>query len=192
MRYAAAAFILMGLVVPTCPAIADARDTVLLNLARCGAIADARTWLDCYYGAAQPMRGQLGLPPAPESQTRLSGGGAPAPNITPAPQPGGANTQIASAPAPRRSSGGFFTNLLGGTPVLSNIAVSSYAFDHGGFITVTLANGQTWQQESADSSFAQWRGPASHYVVSISKGALGSFNMQAAGDNKLYKVHRIR
>src|ERR1700761_3729303 len=50
------------------PGWADARDDVLTAVQRCRLVTDARSWLDCYYGAAQPMRGQLGLPPAPLSQ----------------------------------------------------------------------------------------------------------------------------
>ena len=186
MRYAAAPLILLCLATP---AFADARDTVLLNLARCGAVSDARTWLECYYGAAQPMRGQLGLPPAPQSQTRLSAGQTDEQPLAPT---GNAQLAVAAPPPPRRSSGGFFSDLLGGSPVVTNVAVSAYSFNGSGIFTVTLANGQVWQQESADDSFAQWRGPAGRYRVSISKGALGSYNMQASGDNKLYKVRRIR
>ena len=44
------------------------RDDVLANVQRCAGITDNRTWLNCFYGAAQPMRAQLGLPPAPQSQ----------------------------------------------------------------------------------------------------------------------------
>ena len=53
------------------PALAAARDDVLYGISRCGGIADDRTWLDCVYGAAQPMRAQLGLQPAPASQQKL-------------------------------------------------------------------------------------------------------------------------
>ena len=54
------------------PAIADTtRDEVLAGVARCGVIHDDRVWLDCVYGANQPMRAQLGLTPAPEFQQRL-------------------------------------------------------------------------------------------------------------------------
>ena len=38
---------------------------------RCDSITDEHTWLDCYYGAAQPVRAELGLPPAPVSQQSL-------------------------------------------------------------------------------------------------------------------------
>src|ERR1700761_6018227 len=55
----------------TLPALAAPRDDVLFGISRCGGIADDRTWLDCVYGAAQPMRAKLGLPPAPASQQAL-------------------------------------------------------------------------------------------------------------------------
>jgi len=38
---------------------------------RCAGIASARIWLDCYYGAAQPVRAALGLVPAPADQVGL-------------------------------------------------------------------------------------------------------------------------
>jgi hypothetical protein len=46
---------------------ADAREDAMLRLPRCSAIADGRQYLDCYYAAAQPMRGQLGLAAAPQA-----------------------------------------------------------------------------------------------------------------------------
>ena len=53
------------------PALADARVDVVSGLTRCANITDDRQWLECYYGAAQPMRAWLGLPPAPQSQLKL-------------------------------------------------------------------------------------------------------------------------
>src|ERR1700759_681114 len=53
------------------PALADARVDVVNGLARCAVLTDDRQWLDCYYGAAQPMRAQLGLTPAPQAQLQL-------------------------------------------------------------------------------------------------------------------------
>src|SRR5271154_1492429 len=65
----------LGLAAPllalAAPALAAPRDDVLYGISRCGGIADDRTWLDCVYGAAQPMRAKLGLPPAPASQQAL-------------------------------------------------------------------------------------------------------------------------
>jgi len=50
---------------------AGPRDDVKAGSQRCDSISDDRTWLNCYYGAAQPVRAELGLPAAPESQQSL-------------------------------------------------------------------------------------------------------------------------
>src|SRR6185437_4654039 len=49
---------------------ADAREDVVRSMTRCAAYTEDRQWLECYYGAAQPMRAWLGLPPAPQSQLK--------------------------------------------------------------------------------------------------------------------------
>jgi hypothetical protein len=51
---------------------ARARDDVLAGAFRCGVVADSRTWLNCYYGAAQPMRGALGLAAVLPAQAQLA------------------------------------------------------------------------------------------------------------------------
>lgn len=56
------------------------RDDALTGAIRCGVVADSRQWLDCYYGAAQPVRAALGLAPALAAQVQLAS----------APPPGGA------------------------------------------------------------------------------------------------------
>lgn len=43
----------------------------MINVYRCAGHASTRVWLDCYYGAAQPQRAALGLPPAPPAQVAL-------------------------------------------------------------------------------------------------------------------------
>src|SRR3569833_2449964 len=53
------------------PAAARPADEALSGAFRCAAIGDMRTWLDCYYGAAQPVRAASGMKPAPDTQTRL-------------------------------------------------------------------------------------------------------------------------
>jgi len=54
------------------PAQARPRDDALSGAFRCAAIADSRAWLDCYYGAAQPVRAALGLAPALAAQLKLA------------------------------------------------------------------------------------------------------------------------
>lgn len=63
-----AACLLLGL---CAPAAARSRDDVMINVYRCAGHASTRVWLDCYYGAAQPQRAALGLPPAPPAQVAL-------------------------------------------------------------------------------------------------------------------------
>jgi hypothetical protein len=61
----------IGMLALARPAVARPRDDVMSNAFRCAAIGDIKTWLDCYYGAAQPAREALGMPPASVGQTRL-------------------------------------------------------------------------------------------------------------------------
>jgi len=69
------------LLVLAMPAQARPRDDVLSGAFRCAVIADSRMWLDCYYGAAQPARTALSMPPALAAQVKLAAappaGGAP-------------------------------------------------------------------------------------------------------------------
>jgi hypothetical protein len=66
--------IVAALMLTAVPAMAQQRprDAVMAGAYRCSATGAPRQWLDCYYGAAQPARNQLGLPPAPQSQIALS------------------------------------------------------------------------------------------------------------------------
>src|SRR3954468_21331370 len=54
------------------PAAARPRDDALSGAIRCGVVPDSRQWLDCYYGAAQPMRTALRLPPFLPVQLQLA------------------------------------------------------------------------------------------------------------------------
>jgi hypothetical protein len=56
---------------PLAAAHAGPRDDVKAGSARCDTISDDHTWLNCYYGAAQPVRAELGLPAAPDAQQTL-------------------------------------------------------------------------------------------------------------------------
>src|SRR5436853_3996123 len=111
--------LLAGLVLLAQNAVAGpARDEVMSGAARCAGIADDRTWLDCFYGSAQPMRATLGLPPAPPAQTKL------------VPPPGasynGADANRYSAPQKSR---GFLADFLGSSkPIVSDVPMQSYKF----------------------------------------------------------------
>ena len=212
--------ILAAAVLPSGTALADARQDVMFGAQRCAGIADDRTWLDCFYGSAQPMRAQLGLPPAPANQQRLvpqlapayaapvyappvyappaapayAAPGYAAPNYA-APRPAVATTANGlpvPPPLPRRRSDGFFGSVLGSSrPVTTNQRMVSWDIGKGGKFVVTLANGEEWEQVLGDTNKVSWHGDASRHVVNVYEGALGTYNMNVSDDSTLYKVHRI-
>jgi hypothetical protein len=162
--------VLIGLALLTQGAAAEpTRDEVMSGAARCAGIADNRTWLDCFYGSAQPMRALLGLAPAPPAQIRL------------VPPPGAAYIApdaARSAPQPEKSRG-FLADLLGSSkPIASNVPMASYKFARDGIFTVVLQNGETYRQQESDTTLAKWNKPASSYRVTII----------SSGDNFILKV----
>jgi hypothetical protein len=148
------------------------RDEVMSGAFRCSGSGSERQWLDCYYASAQPMRAVLGLPPMPSAGLAL----APA-ETRPVPLANGFGT-----PAPPK----FKDN-----PDRMTSRMASYTFDNHGVFTVTLANGQVWQQVAGDTTFAHWKRPAENYVVRISHGFLGSYNLQVTKEPGLFKVLRV-
>jgi hypothetical protein len=172
-------FVALGLAALTLPAMAAPRDDVLFGISRCGGIADDRTWLDCVYGAAQPMRAKLGLPPAPASQQAL----------VPPPIPGqvAPNVQAMAAPpamTPEEQKNYDEYSKLSVVPrFILRMAtpkdeptepvttLKTYKFDAAGYFTVTLANGETWRQDPSDTLFAHWNKAAGTYSAQIIPGS---------------------
>src|SRR5580700_9330695 len=114
------------------PALADTRSDILATFNRCGVFADDRTWLNCIYGAVQPMRSQLGLPPAPASQTNLVPSTVPMSQLPPPPPP--PPPPLPSSPPPpspavrqaNNGGGSFMAFLAGGQHVLTNMPLTTY------------------------------------------------------------------
>jgi hypothetical protein len=162
------------------------RDSVYSAFTRCNQIRDDRQWLDCVYGAAQPMRGELGLPPAPDSQVRL----VPAePDVRSSKQSN--IPPPASVPSANHRTG-FLSYLLGGNSIIENSKLKSYDFDRSGHFIVVLSNGEIWQQAADDQVLASWRGSPAQYTVSIQTGALGSYTLMVEDEDRAYKVRRAR
>ena len=175
-------FLLLALLpLAVTPAFAGPRDDVMSASSRCAGISDDRSWLDCYYGAAQPMRAQLGLAPAPASQLAK----VPPASSVARTAPQAAPARAASAPA---SNGGFINGLFGNNHGLTTIA--SYRFDKRGLFTVTLGNGQTWEQLSNDTNFAHWREAGSKYRVSVDE-RFPPAELTVDNDGQTYKVRRV-
>jgi len=139
------------------------RYQVAAGALRCDGLSDDRAWLNCYYGAAQPARAQLGLSPAPQARAQPSlPQGAPA----------------ATVPIPSHTVDPGWSQMV------------AYRFNHYGIFTVTLANGQVWRQLPGDTDFAHWTKPAASYAVRISRGALGSLNLKIKGGAQAFKVEQ--
>ena len=178
------AVILSGLANAPASAASDPiRDDVMLNLQRCSGIADNRTWLNCFYGAAQPMRAQLGLPAAPESQVALA-----------------KNPPLPPRPVAKKDNGGWLgigsLNPFGGSSDEDDFKVgtsrlASYSFGKDGVFTATLSNGEVWKQSPYDDLRAHWSGQASSYVVVVTSDVMGSHTMRVKGDQN-YRVMRVK
>ena len=157
------------------PVLAGPREDSRAGMARCDQILDDRGWLDCVYGAVQPMRARLGLSPAPDFQQRLVPGGIGPAMRPPSPRP------LAMAPAaPVRKGNENWVHL------------SAYSFDRHGMFTVTLPDGTIWRQMADDVNYAHWKEPASHYVVSVGEGLGDHGVLELQNDGNEYQVLRIR
>jgi hypothetical protein len=117
-------FLLPMLIALTGPALAGPREDTMSGISRCATLPDDRVFLDCIYGAAQPMRSRLGLPPAPAAQQRLVPAGYAAPVAAP--------RAMARVPKDTTSTLG---NVLGGNTTPGWL--ESFSFDGRGLFTVT-------------------------------------------------------
>jgi hypothetical protein len=181
-------------------AMGGVRQDVLSGAIRCGGVADDRQWLDCYYGAAQPMRASLGLAPAPQAQQAMTRPVASAPANAPlppapyAPLPPAPYAQAASAappqqPAVRRrmpASPGFIDGLFGDDPVVTTGRITALTTNKLGYFTATLDNGQVWEQTSGD--IPNWRKDPTNFNVTVTRGMMRTFNFRVEGDPHHYKV----
>ena len=184
------AVLVSGFAAGTIPATAaddTTRIDVMDNLARCAAITDNRVWLNCYYGAAQPMRGKLGLAPAPESQTALVTNAPPPPPPSMAKSDDGGWLGIGSIGSIFGSSNS--TDAADFKPGAA-MRLQKYSFDKGLF-TVTLADGEVWKQSPYDDLRARWNGPATDYIVMVTEDMLHSHVLRVRGDHD-YRVMRIK
>ena len=164
------------------------RSEVVAAAAACMREAADRPWLDCYYAAATPMRAQLGLS-APSTAAR--------PALVPAQQlasmaPAQAAAPPALPPMPRRVGifGGLFSDPK---PVVRDIPMQSFVMDKKGAFTITLIDGEIWEQLPEDEIYhpARWRREPSEMLVTIKPDAMHTFMMTLSGEDYMYKVRRI-
>jgi hypothetical protein len=166
------------------PAHADTRSDILAGIERCGVMNDNKVWLDCVYGAIQPMRAQLGLQPAPEFQQRL------VPPVQMAMAPA-APVRASTAPTAPRKKPGFFNNLLNAPPVAIS-RMASYRYEKNGAFVVALENGQQWRQTELTAGSISWRNEPATYTVTITQGAFGSYSLRTSDNPRTYKVELVK
>jgi hypothetical protein len=168
-----------------------ARDDVMTGAAGCNRVAGDRPWLDCYYGAAAPLRAVLGLSGGKQVASR------PAPPMDYVPPPRAivpASAPSGPPPMPRRRDGaldGIFGDIK---PVVRKVPMQSFTLDRSGAFTVTLADGQVWKQNEEDETHhpAHWGEAGPSTLVSIAPDAMRTYTMTVDGQQRMYKVHRVR
>jgi hypothetical protein len=168
------------------PADLPVRDAVMDGVFRCNSL-QGQAWLNCYYGAAQPMRAQLGLSPAPQSQTGLAAR-APLPGVNVA-----ANNPSGPPPMPRKS--GFLGIMGGGDDLLvRNLPITDYRIQDNGTFRVTLSDGEVWEQttENAHVHSPHFKGAPTRHTVRVTSGIMDSYDMDFSGVDGFFKVHRLR
>jgi hypothetical protein len=173
-------FAAIGCVLMIQPALADTRDDVWAAMQRCQVIQDDRAWLDCTYGAKQPMRAKLGLPPAPEYQQRLVPPAAVSSSAV-------AGSRRLPAPVPPHRSASFLQILTGSAPPVTVSPLASVQYDSQGAFVLTLENGQVWRQVNADGAKARLKVGAR---VTVTPGALRSYDLKTDDSPHVYKVER--
>jgi len=189
------------------PGLADAgpRDDLIAGMAKCAAVADATARLACYDAlnpvvkAAQaeppPAAAPAAQPPAAEtadnrpwySVDRIFGV-APRDQHT-ADQFGGENI---APPTPPPGAPATPANMTPPPPLDSiSAGVTEYSFTVYGKFIVILDNGQVWEQLQSDSGLAHFMKSGKN-TVTISRGALGSYDLVINDASVLFKVKRLK
>ena len=174
-------------------ALASARDDVLEAMGRCAAIADGQARLACYDRIAPRLKDALATPPTildheptkEEQQSwfgfdigELFGGGSSTPT-TPE-QFGKERTAEQQAIREREE----IDSISAG--------VTDVSFTPFGQFIVFLDNGQVWRQLQGEAERAHFKSNTKENKVMISRGAIGSYNLQLNDSVKFYKVTRVK
>jgi hypothetical protein len=178
------AFAVLGGALLVQPAFGDTRDDVYAAMQRCRILQDDRAWLDCAYGAQQPMRARLGLSPAPEFQQRLVPPAASSSAAAVAPQRMLPSAQSRPSVQPHHRAS-LMQILTGSAAPVAVSALASVQYDSQGAFVATLQNAQVWRQVNALGERAPLKVGAR---ITVTPGALGSYNLQASDVPHTYKV----
>ena len=190
------------LLMATTAAEADPRDEALSAMLRCSGTGDKAQRLACYDSAVVRVPGALNAP-APQASA------APPPVATPAPvrraRKGFLSNIFGSTPsrAPQTTPAQFGIESIadGGRQAepglidgdaMDQITARLVSYDvDGGFMTVTLDNGQAWRQISGDP-VGTLRDAAARYTATISRGSAGAYVMKLSHFGRQLSVRRLR
>lgn len=178
------ALVVLGGALLVQPALGDTRDDVYAAAQRCRILQDDRAWLECIYGAQQPMRARLGLPPASEVQQRLVPPATSSPAMAAAPQRMAPPPQAQPAPVPHRHAS-IMQILTGSAPPVAVSVLASVQYDGENAFVATLQNGQVWRQVNGVGAKAPLKIGTR---ITITPGAMGSYNLKVGDTSRTYKV----
>jgi len=175
---------------------AGVRDDVLKAMDQCAALADKDKRLACFDSLSIQVKQAIAEGPATgpmtaEQQKSWFGfdfgnlfGGNPGPNQQTTPAQFGSENLPAPPPKPGEPQPE--------GPIDSITAnVTDYALSPYSKFVVFLDSGQVWKQIGGEADVANLKKSGGNTVL-ISRGALGSYNMQFNGSNKVFKVKRIK
>jgi hypothetical protein len=194
-------------------ATADPRDDALSAMLRCSGISERAQRLACYDSAVMRVPGALNTmsssAPAAAPLVTASVVPPPAPAVTPRRKRGnGFMDRLFGAGGPKRApqtsvaqfgsesiaNGGLRASPIamdGDTIDQISARLVSYEFG-GGYVTVTLDNGQVWRQTAGGEALQSLSRPALSYSAVISRGGGGSYDMKLSGLARIVPVRRIR
>ncbi|HEY8698381.1 MAG TPA: hypothetical protein VIM02_12250 [Rhizomicrobium sp.] len=179
------------------PALADSRDEALQAIGKCAGIAEDKARLACYDALSGRVKDALATPPSsldrePTKDEQeswfgfdiggLFGGGSAKPAT-----PAEFGSERTAAVQEKREEVKAREEITSITAKLTDVAFTPF----GKFIAF-LDNGQVWRQLPADSDKAHFRSTPSDNEVTISRGVLGSYNLQINDSEHIYKVSRVK
>ena len=177
--------------------LAASRDDVLEALGKCAAVTDDKARLACYDALAPHVKEALATPPAqlppghePTKEEQESWFGFDLSGL------------FGASPSEQTTPQQFGSERLPETRAKEDVAaeevesissgVTEYAYTPFGKFIVFLDNGQVWRQLEGDADHAVFHKAAKDNRVTISRGAIGSYNLRINDSDKIFKVSRAK
>jgi hypothetical protein len=187
---------------------ADPRDDALSAMLRCSGIGDKAQRLVCYDSAIVRVPGALNTTQNGAPPTMASAVPAPAPVVAPRKKrtTGFMARLFGDGPkrAPQTTAAQFGSeSIANGGREAFPIAMDSDTIDQisarlisytfsGGYVIVTLDNGQVWRETADGKPLQTLSRPALAYSAVISRGSAGTYDMKLSGIARIVPVRRIQ